>query len=1020
MAFWKNSIALPVLALIIFVAALVAMFLFFDQAPELMVTAERDHVSIVQGDGRLQPLAAAEQHALAAGEGIQVDERGWATLSLGDGLRTELYQAGRLEAVAVDPAAALLTWRHTLGTIFNEVEAGQTVAGRLTIETVLTNSVGNVARVITTTATGTKFIVSQEKNTGLVWIVALEAAEDDLTVAAEEGAPAVPVSAGFARWVAPIDQPGPPIAWSPLAVEPWLTGLRSGVPQPDLGEVILAPADDQIDGIDLQHLGFGSITRGLPFTIPLADNQGLIELTLDPGLETGHPAAEVPLADCNGDGLLDIPVQDNETLQIDFRQTTARVRRLEVAVLNRAGPFSGWFRVFDPAFEKIPFPFESLTVAEGEEQHFNPATGRIYHYARLRMADGCFLGLKLMPPGEAPSLTELAATAVLHPSSPPPPTPTATVSVTPVVTITPVVTRTATPASATRTPGVTATPTTRRSRTPTPTPTVLSPRLIDCRPRSVQVGETVEILCTGQNFRPDQAGFRVELLGDNRSAALSIREATRTGFRATVPATLPAGRYDLLVINPDDRADVRLSLFEVTETSSSIPKVSFLAARFTATEDDELASMTVFLDHASSQTVTVDYTTGSGSAVAGEDYQPVAGTLTFTPGETRQTIKVTLLDDLLDEANETVNLRLRNPANASLDLPVNATLTLVDNDPRPTVQFETTAVDVAENAGPALIAVTLSATSGREVRVDYATADGSAAANEDYTAISGTLIFEPGTTRHTLELPLIDDSLDEPAETIALSLSQPLEADLGSPAETVVTLVDDDEPPVIGFETTAYDVVEPDGTIALTVRLDRPSNREVRVDLATEDGTATAGADYTAANTTLIFVSGQITRTVAVTVLDDDLDEAAETINLSLSNPGNATLGSATAVLTLLDDDPEPAVQFSAEAFTVEAGSEQATIEITLAHISGRPVTVDYATGDGTAKAGEHYTATQGTLLLAPGAITGTFSIPLLARTIPVSQNLTVTLTLSNPVNATLGEQSQSQLTLTQFELQPW
>jgi hypothetical protein len=498
-------------------------------------------------------------------------------------------------------------------------------------------------------------------------------------------------------------------------------------------------------------------------------------------------------------------------------------------------------------------------------------------------------------------------------------------------------------------------------------------------------------------------------LGHNQSVVLPVREATRISFRATVPATLPVGRYDLLVINPDDRADVRLALFEVVETSSTIPKVSFLASAFTATEDDEVASMTVILDRASSRTVTVDYTTGSGTAVAGQDYQPVAGTLTFAPGDTRQTIEVTLVDDLLDEANETVNLRLRNPANAALDLPVNATLTIFDDDPRPTVQFESSGSNVTEDAGPALIMVTLSAPSGREVRVDYATQDGTAA-NEDYTPISGTLVFEPGTTHHTLEVPLIDDTLDEPAETVALSLSQPLNVELGSPAETVVTIADDDEPPVIRFEVSAYEAAEPAGTITLTVRLDHPSSREVRVDLATDNGTATAGTDYVAAGSTLIFAPGEITRTVAVILIDDELDEAAETINLSLSNPSHATLGSATAVLTILDDDPEPTIQFSAETFTVEAGSEQAIIEITLARTSGRQVTVDYATGDGTAKAGEHYTATQGTLTLTPGAITGTFPIPLLAQAIPVGENLTVTLTLSNPVNTTLGERSQAQL----------
>ena len=98
-------------------------------------------------------------------------------------------------------------------------------------------------------------------------------------------------------------------------------------------------------------------------------------------------------------------------------------------------------------------------------------------------------------------------------------------------------------------------------------------------------------------------------------------------------------------------------------------------------------------------------------------------------------------------------------------------------------------------------------------------------------------------------------------------------------------------------------VHESDGTATFTVTLSVPSAEQVTVDYAIGDGTATAGADYTAANGTLTFAPGETTKPISVTIADDTVDEDGETFSVTLSNAVNASIGQAAAVGTITDDD---------------------------------------------------------------------------------------------------------------------
>jgi parallel beta-helix repeat protein len=204
------------------------------------------------------------------------------------------------------------------------------------------------------------------------------------------------------------------------------------------------------------------------------------------------------------------------------------------------------------------------------------------------------------------------------------------------------------------------------------------------------------------------------------------------------------------------------------------------------------------------------------------------------------------------------------------------------------------------------------------------------------------------------------------------------------------------------FSAANYNVNEKGGTVNVSVTRTGGNAGAVSVKYATLDGTATAGSDYVATSGTLNWADGDAaTKTFAITINDDALNEANETINLSLANPtGGAVLGSlSAATATIIDDDPAPTVSID-DVTQAEgnSGNTQFKFTVTLSAASGQIVSVDYATADGTAKAGSDYFQTNGTLLLGPGQLSRQLTVNVIGDT-QVEPNETFFVNLTNPVN---------------------
>ena len=333
-------------------------------------------------------------------------------------------------------------------------------------------------------------------------------------------------------------------------------------------------------------------------------------------------------------------------------------------------------------------------------------------------------------------------------------------------------------------------------------------------------------------------------------------------FTITIAANAANGTGTFTLTPEDDAEDEADEMLALTgESDLPVTPASVVLA-----DDDEMASrvlsiadaeasegagevrFAVTLDGPSAAEVKVSYATadpaGSADPVAeaGIDYDSVSGTLTFAPGVVSRTIGVPVVDDDLDEPDETFALVLADPRGATLGRG-SARGTILDDDEPPALSI---AGDTGpEDIGELVFSVTLMARAPTEATVNYATMDDTAVAGDDYGPVEGTLTFAPGETAKSIRVAVVDDAIDEAdEESFAVMLSGPSGATLAHALATGV-IRDNDEPPALSVADAAGD--EDVGALEFAVTLNVPSGIEVSVSYATTDDSATAGGDYAAA-----------------------------------------------------------------------------------------------------------------------------------------------------------------------------
>ena len=197
-------------------------------------------------------------------------------------------------------------------------------------------------------------------------------------------------------------------------------------------------------------------------------------------------------------------------------------------------------------------------------------------------------------------------------------------------------------------------------------------------------------------FSEDFGGLSYRTLRDrafevDRGTVRKARRRTRGSNRSWTIEVKPDGHGEVSIVLPqttDCDATGAICTTAGRKLSQSVSvmvngPVAFSVADGRVEENDgALLAFTVTLNRAETERLTVDYATSDGSAQAGVDYAAARGTLTFAPGETEKTVEVTVLDDSLDEGEETLTLTLSRASGAVI-ADATATGTIVNSDPVP-------------------------------------------------------------------------------------------------------------------------------------------------------------------------------------------------------------------------------------------------------------------------------------------------------------------------------------------------
>ncbi|MBZ0093975.1 MAG: retention module-containing protein [Sulfuricella sp.] len=334
----------------------------------------------------------------------------------------------------------------------------------------------------------------------------------------------------------------------------------------------------------------------------------------------------------------------------------------------------------------------------------------------------------------------------------------------------------------------------------------------------------------------------------------------------------------------------------------------------------------------------------------------------------------------------------------------------------------------AMEGNPVTFQVSLSGPVGADttvqVRVFTGTGD-TATEGADYAAQIYTVVIPAGSASATFDVATVGDNLAEGNETFSAEIVGATSAAgtiVVDPAVAAGTIVDNDNVVI----TVSDETVLEGNTATFTVTLSNPSTQTVTVNFTTANGTAISGGagvgenDYGSTSGTLVFAPGQTTATVQVSTNDDTVFEGTEAFTLNLSNAANATIGDSHGIGTILDNDqppPPPLPTLSINDVTVNENAGTAVFTVTLSGASATPVTVNYVTADGSATAGQDYTATSGSLTFAAGETSKTVSVPI-TNDLVYEGNETFAVNLSGASAATIAD-SQGVGTIVDNDNQP-
>ncbi|PSF36815.1 hypothetical protein C7H19_12675 [Aphanothece hegewaldii CCALA 016] len=477
--------------------------------------------------------------------------------------------------------------------------------------------------------------------------------------------------------------------------------------------------------------------------------------------------------------------------------------------------------------------------------------------------------------------------------------------------------------------------------------------------------------------------------------------------------------------------------------------IAFSSSLFSVNEDGTLINtITLTRSNDSVGEVSVTLTPTDGIATSPNDYNSTALIVNFANGETTKTVNIPIVNDQLREKTETINLTLSNPTNgATLGIQNTALLTIVDNE-------NSVGTLLSQNLPSSSYTASQSWTSelspdkafdGDETKNwnagNYATQWIEVDLGQVYSLSSIQLLIAQlpeGDTTHKIWVsnqPIGNSTSNATLASTFQSLTdngQWLQDDFNNTTTGRYVQVKTVASPSYAswFEIEIYGQSSPQSTVSVSVSstsvLENGTTNLVYTFSRTGSftspltvnfsvaGTATFNTDYTQTGATsfngttgsITFAANSATKTLTLNPTGDTTIEPDETIALILTRNAAYNIGTTDIVVGTITNDDGVLPTLSINDITLtegNSGTKNATFTITRTGTATQPITVNFATANGTATAGSDYTATLGSLTFATNETTKTINVPIIGDT-TVEPNETFLVNLTNPTNATLAD----------------
>ena len=385
--------------------------------------------------------------------------------------------------------------------------------------------------------------------------------------------------------------------------------------------------------------------------------------------------------------------------------------------------------------------------------------------------------------------------------------------------------------------------------------------------------------------------------------------------------------------------------FQNDNSGSDTPSLSWETLYSSANEQDKTATVVLNRPTGLTGSFRVELSAIALSNNAEGEFELDTTALTFDAEEEFKTLTVSFNDDSENTGSRFISIRLINPVNTIID-PENASLTLEIKDDESTnakIGFEQSYYRVAESVG--LVQLKLVRDTEDTVDREFSILErdfGTATLGEDATLEGSPFVFPAGATEYFVNLTVIDDTTEEPLESLELELFG-LPSDVKSESDFVSFYIDDNDgvnqPPTgtVSFSQANLVVNEADETVNITLVRESGSVGQRIVDVYATEGTASFD-DFTFEEQTVTFEEGETQKTISLSILNDNAFEGAETFTLSLLSENEAAIGDIAELQIQISDDDEPPAPPGTVGFTrntLDVDENAGAVQISLLRDGG-------------------------------------------------------------------------------------